>query len=314
MTTTFERVNAILRERFNSLSLTQKILAGVGGLVIGFATYATTYIIGYRIIEKRKPFNSYTTSVEAINGVNLSNKIAIVTGCNTGIGKETVKILYKQNCTVVMACRNTEAAEKAMTEIQSNVNSYHGNITVMKLDLSSLQSVRDFAEGFSKKYKKLDLLINNAGIMWLPQYKESKEGYELQFAVNHLGHFYLTNLLLPQLETSRGRVITLSSSAHRLTSFKEFDDFLDFGIQLKTGPRKDLYSAMPNYGIAKSCNVFFARELNRRYAKAGVVSVSLHPGSISGTSLSRNAKLDFGEILKVLSIYTRHICMASVFL
>jgi len=141
MSTLFERLTNTVTSRYATMSIGQKVLAGFGAV----AASAVTYIAYYRITEKMKPFNSYTTSDEAINGLDLTDKYAIVTGSNTGIGKETAKILYKQGCNVIMACRNTSKAEEARNDIVNSVEASKGTVTVLKLDLSSLKSVNEFA-------------------------------------------------------------------------------------------------------------------------------------------------------------------------
>merc|ERR1719464_366788 len=187
--------------RFTKLSKGQKVLAGIGGLFSSVATY----IVYYRLSDKMSKFNSYTTSKQALDGIDLTGKTAIVTGCNTGIGKQTAKTLYEHGCDVIMACRNTTAAEEARSDIINSSAASTATIEVFALDLSSLQSVRDFATAYTQKQLPIHFLINNAGIMALPEFKTSAQGYELQFAVNHVGHFYLTKLLLPTLLKNKGR-------------------------------------------------------------------------------------------------------------
>merc|ERR1712130_637313 len=132
--------------------------------------------------------------------------------------------------------------------------------------------------------------------MALPFYKESTDEYELQFAVNHLGHFYLTNLLLPKLKSSKARVINLASSAHRNASFKMYDTFLNYAIKQSSGPLEEFYKPWVNYAISKACNIFFTRESQRRWGQDGVTSVSVHPGMVS-TDLARSIKPNFVETL-----------------
>jgi len=160
-------------------------------------------------------------------------------------------------------------------------------IQVVELDLSSLQSVKQFASNFTKEHNQLHYLINNAGVMALPEWQPSKESYEMQFATNHLGHFYLTMLLTNVLLQSKpSRVINVSSSAHGNCP-NPFSDHLKSYISKSDGPPKENYGQWSNYGISKASNILFAREHNRRYQALGVTSVSLHPGVIP-TELSRN--------------------------
>eukprot|EP01084_Bolivina_argentea_P262705 444367_1 len=194
MATLFETLSSMYNQ-FNSLTPRQHIWSVAGSITISVAALSISYAAYYRMNEKQYPFNSYTTSTEAINGLDLTNKYAIVTGSNTGIGKETAKILYQQGCNVILACRNIEKAKSAksdiINELQSSNKTSQGTLTVMQLDLSSLKSVREFAMQFTSSYKQLNYLINNAGIMALPKFSVTSQGYEKQFGVNHLSHFYL---------------------------------------------------------------------------------------------------------------------------
>jgi len=271
--------------RFNELSVAGKIAVGVGSI---FASVAS-YVVYYRVTDKMRKFNSYTTSMEALDGMDLTGKTAIITGSNTGIGKQTAKTLYAAGCNVIIACRTPEKGEAARSDIISSTSASTATIEVMALDLSSLQSVRDFAVAYTQKDRPINYLINNAGIMALPEFEESNEGYEKQFAVCHVGHMYLTQLLLPTLLKNKARVITLSSTAHRYMSFSAMNDVLKTCEAQKDGPGRDGYEAWRNYGIAKTANILFARELHRRYAKMGLTSCSLHPGAVLGSDLGRNA-------------------------
>lgn len=200
-------------------------------------------------------------------------RIAIVTGANVGLGYETALALAEKGCTVILACRNIEKAEAAKTAIVAR----HPGAAVecMRLDLSSLKSVRAFAVAFARRHKKLDLLINNAGIM-MPPFTLSEDGFESQLAANYLGHFALTGLLLPLLvKTPRARVVSLSSLAHKWSGIR-FDD-----VNFKKG-----YNERAAYGQSKLACLMFAYELQRRFAKAkcDTLSVAAHPG-VSSTNL-----------------------------
>lgn len=161
-------------KQWNGLSTGQKVAAGIGGAAVGLASYVTWYRITEKMSNK---FNGYTTSREAINGLDLTDKVAIITGCNTGIGEQTAKTLYEQGCNVIMACRNVSKAEAARSDIMNSTEASTGTITAMELDLSSLQSVRDFAGSFSKESGSVDYLILNAGVMALPKFTTSTDGY-----------------------------------------------------------------------------------------------------------------------------------------
>lgn len=197
-----------------------------------------------------------------------SGKVAIVTGANSGLGYETARALAQHGATVVMACRNAQKAEAAAIRILAT--NPKGQVIVMALDLGDLDSVRQFADAFKARYDRLDLLINNAGIMVPPQ-GETAQGFETQFGVNHLGHFALTAQLMDQLRaTARARVVTVSSIAHRFGQIG-FDD-------LNWQDRE--YRPMPAYGQSKLANLLFTYELQRRLRAAGsaTLAVAAHPG------------------------------------
>ncbi|MFC2086245.1 oxidoreductase [Bacteroidota bacterium] len=198
---------------------------------------------------------------------DLSGKTAIVTGANSGIGFETAKTLAGKNALVVMACRNiekgNEAAEKIKTEFKD------AKLEVLKLDLSSQKSIREFADNFKGKYNELHLLINNAGVM-MPPYSKTEDGFELQIGTNHLGHFTLTGLLLELLlKTEKSRIVSVSSMAHKWGEIK-FDDL----------NREQNYSKAEAYGQSKLANLLFTYELQRKLEKAGSSSIAVasHPG------------------------------------
>ncbi|MDX1416306.1 MAG: SDR family NAD(P)-dependent oxidoreductase, partial [Candidatus Promineifilaceae bacterium] len=138
-----------------------------------------------------------------------TGRVAIVTGANSGIGYETAKALAAKGATVIMACRNRDKAHKAVDDIRRDIP--QANLEIIRIDLADLDSVRDFADQFKARHNRLDLLINNAGIM-MPPYTQTKEGFEVQFGANHLGHFALTGLLLDRiLATSMARIVNVSS-------------------------------------------------------------------------------------------------------
>lgn len=198
-----------------------------------------------------------------------SGKLAIVTGANVGLGFEVTKALAAKGAKVIMACRNLEKAKVAAAQIQ-------GAVEVRRLDISDLDDVQRFAGEIQLDYKKIDLLINNAGVMACPQ-AESAQGFELQWATNHLGHFALTGLLVSQLEAaSAARVVSLSSIAHRDGRFY-WDDL----------NHRNNYKPMRVYCQSKLANLVFALELDRRLqARASkVISVAAHPG-VSNTNLA----------------------------
>ena len=203
----------------------------------------------------------------------MTGKTAIITGANSGLGLETAKIFAGRGARVVLAVRDIEKGNTAVQDITEE--SSRATVEVMQLDLADLDSVHAFAEALISRFDSLDLLINNAGVM-TPPYAQTKDGFELQFGSNHLGHFALTGLLLPLLiRTENSRVVTLSSLAHRKASI-DFDN-LD-GSQG--------YKGMKFYGQSKLANLMFATELDKRLKQHGISTLSLacHPG-ISATNL-----------------------------
>jgi NAD(P)-dependent dehydrogenase (short-subunit alcohol dehydrogenase family) len=205
-----------------------------------------------------------------------TGRIAVITGANVGLGYDTALALAGKGCKVVLACRNMDKATAARDQILARHAKAH--VECQALELSSLKSVRAFATSFSKSHKKLDLLINNAGIM-MPPYSLSEDGFESQLAANYLGHFALTGLLLPLLSKTPGsRVVSLSSLAHNWGEIR-FDD-----LNFKNG-----YSKRAAYGQSKLACLMFAYELNRRLRKAGLktLSVAAHPG-VAATNLAQH--------------------------
>lgn len=207
---------------------------------------------------------------------NQTGKVAIVTGANIGLGFETALALAKKDVQVIMACRNMDKATEAKDKIQKVYKT--AKLDVMTLDLSKLASVREFVKGFSKKYERLDFLINNAGIM-MPPFKLTQDGFESQLATNFVGHFLLTKLLFPIIrETPEARIVSLSSLANKWTEI-HFDD-INF--------KKD-YSKRDAYGQSKFACLMFAIELDKRLkeAKVNAISLAAHPG-VSATNLFNN--------------------------
>ncbi|XP_012160621.1 retinol dehydrogenase 12 isoform X2 [Ceratitis capitata] len=204
-------------------------------------------------------------------------KVVIITGANTGIGKETARELSKRGATIYMACRDMVKCEKARQELIKDT--CNKNIHSMKLDLASLKSIKEFADNFKKKESRLDILINNAGIMACPR-MATEDGFEMQIGVNHLGHFYLTNLLLDLLKKSApSRIVMLSSLSHRFGPFKKHD-FLS----------ENSYSPSKVYSHSKISNILFAHELAKRLQGSKVTVNSLHPGVVD-TELVRYYKI-----------------------
>jgi NAD(P)-dependent dehydrogenase (short-subunit alcohol dehydrogenase family) len=207
-----------------------------------------------------------------------TGRVAIVTGANSGIGFETARVLAEKGATVIMACRNLDKANPKADEIRTQHPG--ARIDVMQLDLADLESVRSFADAFRDKYSRLDLLINNAGIM-VPPFGTTAQGFETQFGVNHLGHFALTLQLLDLvLDTPAARIVNVSSMAHRFGKI----DFANLNAE-------NGYNAQAAYGQSKLANLLFTYELQRRLERAGhdTLVVAAHPGW-TATNLQDHAK------------------------
>lgn len=211
-----------------------------------------------------------------------SGRVAVITGANTGIGYEAAAVLAQRGAHVVLAVRNLEKGNAALSRIVAagGQGSREVNVTLQQLDLTSLDSVRSAADALRATYPRIDLLINNAGVMWTPK-QVTADGFELQFGTNHLGHFALTGLLLDHLLPVRGsRVVTISSLGHRLRAAIHFDD-------LQWERRYDRIAA---YGQSKLANLLFTYELQRRLSAtpdAKTIAIAAHPGG-SNTELTRN--------------------------
>lgn len=217
-----------------------------------------------------------------------TGRVAIVTGANTGLGLETAKALAAHGAHVVLAVRNTEKGKAAVAEITAA----HANadITLQSLDLSSLESVRRASDELKARYEKIDLLINNAGVMWTEK-STTADGFELQFGTNHLGHYALTGLLLDHLLPVEGsRVVTVSSIGHRLRAAIHFDD-----LQWEHN-----YDRVAAYGQSKLANLLFTYELQRRLVGTNTVALAAHPGG-SNTELARNSPLWVRAVFDVVA-------------
>lgn len=198
----------------------------------------------------------------------MQGKTVLITGGNDGIGKWTAIGLAKMGAEVVIACRNRSKAEKAVVEIRNK--SGNPNIKAFPCDLSSFESVRQLANQFQSVYDQLDVLINNAGL-FTSQLEYSREGFELQFGVNHLGHFLLTQLLLPQLQNAtKARLVNVASHGHYYGAI-DFDN-----LRGEKGAAQ--YNGWSAYAQSKLANVLFTREFARRFPT--ITANVLHPGAI----------------------------------
>ena len=205
----------------------------------------------------------------------MTGKVAVITGSTSGIGLESARELARAGARVILAIRNLEKGQLAVDDIQRDVPD--AQLDVIELDLASLDSVRRFAAEFNSQYDRLDILLNNAGIMMVP-YGLTEDGFERQFGTNHLGHFALTGLLVDRLiETPGARVVNVSSNAH-------YGGEMDFSnLQFENGG----YSPMAAYSRSKLANILFTNELQRRFQAGGhdTIALSAHPG-ISATGLA----------------------------
>ena len=219
-------------------------------------------------------FNAQSTAEEVIKGIDLTGKIAIVTGGNTGIGLETTKILAAAGATVIIPARNIQKAVENLKGIE--------NVEIEPMDLINPSSIDDFAQKFLASGRSLHLLINNAGIMWVPLRKDER-GIESQLATNYLAQFQLTARLWPALKSAQGaRVVNVSSQGHQFAPF----NFEDPNFLTRE------YETLQGYGQSKTAVNLFSLELDNRARSAGVRVYSLHPGSIAGTELGREAPLE----------------------
>jgi NAD(P)-dependent dehydrogenase (short-subunit alcohol dehydrogenase family) len=218
-----------------------------------------------------------------------SGRVVVVTGANTGIGYATAAVLAHCGAHVVLAVRNLEKGKVALSRIVAA--SPGADVTLQALDLSSLDSVRSAADALRGSHPRIDLLINNAGVMGTPK-QVTADGFELQFGTNHLGPFALTGLVLDRLLNVRGsRVVTVSSLGHRVRAGIRFDD-----LQFERG-----YDRFAAYGQSKLANLLFTYELQRRLAAgdAKTIAVAAHPGG-SNTELGRNIPAIFRPAWAVL--------------
>ena len=206
-----------------------------------------------------------------------SGRVCVVTGANSGLGLETARALAAHGASVVLAVRNLDKGAEAVARIRAATP--NADLSVQQLDLASLDSIRAAARELGDNTDRIDLLINNAGVMYTPRQKTT-DGFELQFGTNHIGHFALTGLLLDRLLPVEGsRIVTVSSIAHRILSRIDFDD-------LQALRR---YNRIAAYGRSKLANLLFTYELQRRLTEAGAPTVALaaHPG-VSHTELGRH--------------------------
>lgn len=219
-------------------------------------------------------FSAKSTATDVIEGINLTGKIAIVTGGNAGIGLETTKVLAAAGASVIVPARDIEKAKKNLAGVP--------NVEIEAMDLARPETIDAFAERFLASNRPLHLLINNAGIMWVPLQRDSR-GIESQLATNYLGQYHLTARLWPALKQANGaRVVNVSSYGHQMAPF-HFDD---------PNFEHREYQTLLAYGQSKTASNLFALELDSRAKSFNVRAYSLHPGSIAGTELARDADME----------------------
>jgi NAD(P)-dependent dehydrogenase (short-subunit alcohol dehydrogenase family) len=217
-----------------------------------------------------------------------TGRTAVITGANTGLGYETAAALAAKGARVVLAVRNLDKGKDAVSRIEKATPG--AQVELQELDLTSLDSVRAAAEQLKSNHDAIDLLINNAGVMMTPK-ETTKDGFELQFGTNHLGHFALTGLLLDHVLAVPGsRIVTISSLDHRFARGIRFDD-LQWDLE---------YNRIRAYGQSKLANLMFTYELQRRLQGSSTIAVAAHPGG-SNTELARNLPAVFRGVATVLA-------------
>lgn len=248
----------------------KKIIGGITTVLAGIGLYK--FIRTQRDDEQSTGEEKWTVA----NMPDLTGKVIIVTGGNSGIGFEAAKEFARKGAQTILACRSMDKAEAALVELQAEI--LNAPAEIMQLDLASLASVRQFAEAFKAKYDRLDVLVNNAGIMMVP-YAQTEDGFERQLGTNHLGHFALTGLLFELLlKSPDARVVNVSSAAHHRGNM-DFDN-----LMYENG---NGYTPMGAYGRSKLANLLFTYELQRRFEALGAkaMATAAHPG-ISQTNLA----------------------------
>ncbi|PVV03645.1 hypothetical protein BB560_001871 [Smittium megazygosporum] len=269
----------------------------LGRSMLGFMAVPVEFF--YAVLSKfnlasppKVKFNRYVIEYRKTNPVEQQSEqpIAIVTGANSGIGYTTSKALMLAGFHVIFACRNKDLATEAMDKIKKETNLE--TCEYMHLDLSSFESIHQFTTEFKSKYASLKLLVNNAGVMMCP-YLKTKDGIEMQFGTNHVGHFILTNNLLDVLKrSSPARIVNVSSLAHLFA-----DTTIEKIIERTTNPKK--YNKIWNYGNSKIANIMFSTLLAKKLSGTGVVVNSLHPGSVN-TGLTRYSSFDNNFLVRFI--------------
>lgn len=229
--------------------------------------------------------NGWWNPIQAIRGADLTGKTYMITGANGGIGFVTARTLLAAGAVVIISTRSTAKTTETIKRLQDELPlSAAPRVKGVSMDLGSLSSIRDGVQEFNELgVKRLDALCLNAGLMAIPDFKETKEGLELVWGVNHVGHFYLFKLLLLTiLNTPRHtRIVIVSSEYHCAVPN-------DFSVNTHLPMKRENYNRSHAYSISKLCNILMAREITKRYGQKGVTAYSLHPGVISSTGLYQN--------------------------
>ncbi|MCL4129075.1 UNVERIFIED_CONTAM: hypothetical protein GTU68_043317 [Idotea baltica] len=237
----------------------------------------------------------------------MDRKVVIITGANSGIGKETATELAKRGAVVILACRNRQAAQEAVRDIRCLTG--NGDLIIVELDLGNFSSIQKCADNLLEKFPRIDILINNAGV-YVPADMEmsTTDGYEIHFGVNHLGHFHFTNLLLERLkETTESRIVVVSSLLYKGGEV----DFETLGSpQLSKAALKDRKGRNPLYSDSKLCNILHAQELKKRVAGSGTGVYVLCPGFVY-TGLMRHSLPRFNWIKKLCFLPIAFLFMRS---
>ena len=250
-------------------------------------------------MTQRTAFGPETTTDEVLDGIDLSGKLALVTGATGGLGAETARALASKGARVVITARDLEKAQSVVEAIRSATGQ---TVEVEELELDSLASIRAFAERFLARHEALNLLVNNAAVMACPL-GHTKDGFELQFGTNHLGHFLMTCLIAPALlRGAPARVVSVSSLGHERSPVS----FEDPNFESRD------YDKWVSYGQAKTANVLFAVELDRRLGERGVHANAIHPGVIP-TDLARHLhREDYEEMRARAKARGREMTLKSV--
>jgi NAD(P)-dependent dehydrogenase (short-subunit alcohol dehydrogenase family) len=234
----------------------------------------------------------YKTAASAVDGLDLSAQTILITGCNSGLGLETMRVLASKGAFIVALARTQSSAENAMTKVRARG-------LAVECDLSDLQSVADAVKTIQSMDRKLDAIVASAGIVGT-NVLVKKHGIEIQFLVNYLAHFALVNGLSGKLKDRTGRIVIVSSDSSVKQAPKEgirFDDL--------SGDRT--YSPFLFYGQSKLACALYAKELSRRLASRGIVVNSVHPGAVRGTGLNKNLKFPLNLVLKVASLFMKTV-------